>query len=805
MDVRGRSLEPALLKESGSGWRPPDVNDREDILKTLLPLLGACLIIASADAMPPAPGLIERLRSEGRLDAVADRCREARERGVNAPFDFDLNSLRRDGSDEVTLRVICILVDFADNQADTQNFPAAHFQEMLFTEGEFPTGSMRDWYLENSYGEMNIIGDVVGWYRMPQDYAYYVAGRNGFGAYPRNAQGLTRDAVLAADGDVDFRNYDNDHNGVVEGLFIVHAGPGAEETGSDDMIWSHSWNVLGNLRPDNIGFRSYAMEPENGEIGVFGHELGHSLFGLPDLYDTNYLSAGVGFWSMMSGGSWGGGGTRPVHFDAWSKTRISFLEPFPIVDDSPDLLLEPVERFNEGLLAWRNNDWGSEYFLIENRQRIGFDESLPASGLLIWHCDDNAPNNAHPWWPGQGDLHNIVALEQADGGYDLEHNVNSGDGSDPWPGDTWNELFSNDTEPDSRDYRGNVTDVTVMNIEEAEAERMRLDVTISPPPEPESPDLFLLERVPANHRFPDPDHRGGADSTDEVALVTRLLHRIGADPQGHGRQLPENLLQYNVVLYIESWRDGDDPAPGLTEDEQRDLTVFLETGRKLVLVGPDVARNLQAGNLLWPYLHAVFEGDGEPRETGNIRRLVANPESRIAGQNFVYLQRGLCDHYVDRVAAGDRAQHLFTDQNSDARGVMFRGPNGYRVILQPALFGGMVDWGGEKQALMRDYFEYLRFSLTGVKDAELPQAPRLFSLIGAYPNPFNGSLQVTYQGAPAGAWLYVFDPLGRRVGKLGLTAGSGSLTWRPAGLAAGGYFLRTSLPDSRPRQVIYAR
>ena len=29
----------------------------------------------------------------------------------------------------------------------------------------------------------------------------------------------------------------------------------------------------------------------------------------------------------------------------------------------------------------------SEYFLVENRQKTGFDVGLPGSGLLIWHID----------------------------------------------------------------------------------------------------------------------------------------------------------------------------------------------------------------------------------------------------------------------------------------------------------------------------------------------------------------------------------------------------------------------------------
>jgi immune inhibitor A len=108
--------------------------------------------------------------------------------------------------------------------------------------------------------------------------------------------GLVAELLQRADEDVDYSQYDNDDNGVVEALFVVHAGLGAEVTGSVNDIWSHSAGVPEGLELDGMRFAYYAMEPEDGLVGVFGHELGHSFFGLPDLYDVTYQSAGVGVW-----------------------------------------------------------------------------------------------------------------------------------------------------------------------------------------------------------------------------------------------------------------------------------------------------------------------------------------------------------------------------------------------------------------------------------------------------------------------------------------------------------------------------
>ncbi len=769
----------------------------------LLLLLSLLTFHSLARGMPPAPGLIDRLDREGRLGALSTLHANARSNGVDAPFDNDIDDLRRDGADEVEYHVICILVDFADNEADTNVAPREHFQEMLFSQGEYRSGSMRDWYLENSYEQVNVTGDVAGWYRMERDYAYYVNGVQGFGQYPRNAQGLARDALRAADADVDYRDYDNNNNRVAEGVFIVHAGMGAEQTGSDDMIWSHAWGVPRDLRLDNMTFQSYAMEPENGKIGVFGHELGHSLFGLPDLYDTDYNSAGVGIWSMMSGGAWGGGGDSPVHFDAWSKARIRMVSPFPIIEDNPDLFMEPVEQTDDVFIVWRAGALQNEYFLVENRQRQGFDVSLPSSGLLIWHCDDDAEGNNHPWWPGQGNQHNIVALEQADGDYDLEHNANSGDASDPFPGDAWNTLFDDDSSPDSKDYTGRATNVTITNIEPIENNRIRMGIYVNNAPQPIEPNLFLLERIPEDHVYPHPDFPG--DTTNEVTLVSRYLRWMGASPSAHADVLPEDIFQYNVIVYLESWRDGDDPAPGLSLDEQYDLSLFLETGGMLLMIGPDIATTLAGDTLLWPYCNAVLNGDGDPRQTGNLRRLTANPESRIAGQNFVYRQRGITDHYIDIVDPGERGLGLFSDQSGNSRGVMVSGDGGYRLILQPFLLGGLVDWGGSKADLMRTYFEYFRFVVTAAGSEAAPAFPADMTLTEVFPNPFNSALRLGWNNAPEGAWVNIFDSNGKIVGRLNLTAGPGFRTWKPTGIPSGNYFLQPNLPGIAARRVTFLR
>jgi M6 family metalloprotease-like protein len=185
---------------------------------------------------------------------------------------------------------LVLLVDFKDNPGSRT---PADFQEMLFSEKAYPTGSMRDFYRENSYGELDLQGQVVGWLRLPKPYAEYVNGESGTGpnSYPKNAQKMVEDALALAAAQVDFRDFDKDGDGFLDGLFVVHAGGGAEadptRDGRANKVWSHQWNIPQEYTSNGVKAYAYCTEPEDGKVGVFCHEFGHML-GLPDLYDTTY-------------------------------------------------------------------------------------------------------------------------------------------------------------------------------------------------------------------------------------------------------------------------------------------------------------------------------------------------------------------------------------------------------------------------------------------------------------------------------------------------------------------------------------
>jgi len=318
---------------------------------------------------------------------------------------------------------------------------------------------------------VDIAGEVVGPLRMPQTLAWYANGNFGIGrpSGTTRARDLAHDAAVAANPGVNFGPYDNDGNGFVDAFIVVHAGRGGEETGNSGDIWSHKWVLPSEFNADATKIYGYLTIPEDARIGVCAHELGHLLFGFPDLYDTDDTSEGIGNWCLMAGGSWNGGGDVPAHPSAWCKANQGWVS-VTNVSANTNVSIPDVKVGHDVLRLWRDGAAGPEYHLVENRQRTGYDAQLPGDGLLIWHIDENQAGNTD-------ENHYKVALVQADGQRNLEHKQNRGDAGDPYPGTSGNTAFSHSTTPNSDSYTSQDTCVSVTAIS-GSAPTMTASITV---------------------------------------------------------------------------------------------------------------------------------------------------------------------------------------------------------------------------------------------------------------------------------------------------------------------------------------
>jgi immune inhibitor A len=459
-----------------------------NLFNLMINMMVLAIMPVSALSVPLSDEALIQMEQEGRLGQFINSMKEARERGLDKATKFagragQSMTLADNGGGVDTVRVLVLLVDFNDNPFTAGAVAGApgQFDSLLFsTDGKNPTGSMTEYYLENSYGKFHIIGDVHGWLRMPQNYSFYVGSSYGLGTFPHSSKMLVLDAIAAADSaGVDFSRYDlYDNDGYMDGLFIVHAGPGHEESGAPDDMHSHKWN-LGQYKisVDGITIDDYTVEPEESyagqtlsHIGVFCHEYGHIL-GLPDLYDvrdrTN-TSLGLGKWSLMATGCYNGGSRRPAHLDAWSKVYLGFVQPLEVFENMTGAAISEIETSPVIYKLWAGGDYnGDQYFLVENRRANRFDAALPGQGLLIYHVDESAGDVA-----GNNDdperYH--VALEQADGLYQIEYTRNnSGDNGDPFPGSTGRRNFDDASTPNSRAYGDIATQVAIWNISDSDS------------------------------------------------------------------------------------------------------------------------------------------------------------------------------------------------------------------------------------------------------------------------------------------------------------------------------------------------
>jgi immune inhibitor A len=260
------------------------------------------------------------------------------------------------------------------------------------------------------------------------------------------------------------------------------------------------------------------MAPEDGRVGVMAHELGHLLLGWPDLYDTDYSSAGTGRWDLMAAGSWNAAGDRPAHPTAWCKLKAGWVTPVTVFGGSHETTLEPYETNAEIVKLPVGNETANEYFLLSNRQQAGFDDQIPASGMLIEHCDDSRSNNTD-------ESRYLVDIEQCDGRRDLNLNANRGDADDVFPNGT-NTTFDSGSTPSSRSYTGSDSGVAVMDITRS---GNRISARVSNSVTTAGPQWFYNRRITATYAH----HTGQFAWTNVEGIGWRRLKDGSVDGVGN--------------------------------------------------------------------------------------------------------------------------------------------------------------------------------------------------------------------------------------------------------------------------------
>lgn len=356
---------------------------------------------------------------------------------------------------------LLILANFSDTQS---TYSQADFSSLMNQENYNGTGSFRDFFLENSDGLLDITTTVSIWITLPNTHDYYG---------PETKWGeFAYDAVQAAfAAGVDFSEFDNDANGEVDGVAIVHQGPGQEVTSNTTDIWSHSWELspagysVLERTFNNVVVNSYTAQPEQygsgGDmttIGVICHEFGHNL-GVPDYYDVDYASngayKGTGNWDVMAEGSYNGNpsGSQPAHVNAYEKNVLGW-NTIQTISSPQNVVLE--SSLAAGQVLRINTKTEGEFFILENKQLTGFDSYLPGEGLLIYHVDENQINANR--------AANTINIGEHQGLYPKAAGGSINSASCTFPGTTGLNMFTDATAPNALDWAGNATNQSVTGI-----------------------------------------------------------------------------------------------------------------------------------------------------------------------------------------------------------------------------------------------------------------------------------------------------------------------------------------------------
>ena len=262
-------------------------------------------------------------------------------------------------------------------------------------------GSARQYFEDVSFGQYNPHFDVVGPVTISKEHSYY--GENNSKGRDSKPEYMIEEACKLADTEcnVDFSQYDNDGDGYVDFVFVIYAGYGEADGGGANTIWPHAWNLYQaagrRCEVDGKVIDLYACGNEldnfskkHTGIGTFCHEFSHVL-GLPDLYVTNTAShTTMNEWDIMDYGPYNNEGNTPPAYSAYERFFLGWLQP-RLITEPENITLEELNSSNTALMITEgdsanligNDPNPTTFYMLENRQKEGWDEHLPGHGMML--------------------------------------------------------------------------------------------------------------------------------------------------------------------------------------------------------------------------------------------------------------------------------------------------------------------------------------------------------------------------------------------------------------------------------------
>lgn len=370
-----------------------------------------------------------------------------------------------------TVRGLFLMVEYPDCKFSDDAKPEI-YEDVLNNDnyaGNLASASIKNYFETQSGGKFTPVFDVAGPFMMEHPRSYYGYSESGL----EPVWGMFEEACKQADAQgLDFSKYDSNNDGVIDFIFVLYAGHGEAQGGPQESVWPQAvdltYKVYDSFDGKYLGQGACSCELHGSEgsqldgMGTVCHEFSHVL-GLPDLYDVYYTGHdGMMHWDVMDVGSYNNESRTPPGYSAMERYTVGWITPTILWENDEEICLEPSNSSDDACFIVSDVD-KDEYFVLENRQQVGWDAALPGHGLLVTQVKYNLTYWKMNMLNTDKNGFDHVALIPADN----RTSVADEDG-DAYPGTSGNTVLSSTSKPAVKWHKSGARNFSITDITETD-------------------------------------------------------------------------------------------------------------------------------------------------------------------------------------------------------------------------------------------------------------------------------------------------------------------------------------------------